>query len=758
MVHCNFKALVVCLLLALASSAEKDPNANDYLVTSASPIIQEELGLALLPSRLLAQSTESVFQSVFLKLTTPNQPDNVCNLTCSPNITEINEMLTPRDGCWIPKMVIVRSSIVDETTEKSVANCFLKCLMKGLCRQLSYDPKDGTCTLQTGDFYRTNDLDQALNSASARMECILENHGATKASLCKNENLLFDSVLHATLEEHNHLMDHLIQRFQDVKSAYDLTGSKIMGANRNKRSWDTFDFLGDIPIIGHFYNILKSPTENRKLKEHVLKLQNRFQQFAVLVEEDITTTRRFLDEILEKVDAGFSHIYKEIDGLKCDVASLSSLMIFQQAIKTHELKLEQLFYASRHGKLKTSIPQTLSLEDLTTVVSNNPNFADTLYHTNPEVLYRVGELYLVDVHKGEHQLLFHFLLAAPKLKMGSIFQTYQPIAVPITTDDSELCFEVNLPNTILIRDNKFYSADTTDCYVKHDVTFCQQDFEDLFSPSITHLPCLAEDTVQCPLTPVPCHTKMVFTKAGALIFSQKDILVMKRGQSTRLTVASSTHKFSYFLEWQYYTMIQSDHRIMYSLDNSLTIRNLTWTAPSTSYTFREYLAKTSRHLIAANISLLQEKIENTTVLVHADLSPNFLGLNISRKSFLDFSGVFSLITTLVSISAILILCCYKRFKKQSHILQLVMAILKDEKRLKRRLEGDTTTVKDLIQPSRQIFSNPEDIEPKETPDPEITSIDVPIKTDCTPAIPLNDVTQAIVHTNQTVKVDAYGSD
>ena len=260
-----------------------------------------------------------------------------------------------------------------------------------------------------------------------------------------------------------------------------------------------------------------------------------------MVKTDITTTRRYLNDILEVVESGFSQIYSEIHGLKCDIVLLSSLMIFEQALKTHEMKLEQLFYATRLGRLKTSIPQTLSLEDLKIVVDNNPNFVDSLYHSNPEVLYRVGELYLVDAQRNDNQLLFHFLLTAPKIKEGSIFQTYQPVTVPVTNVESTLCFEVKLPKTILIKENKFFSADTTDCYIQHDVMFCQQDFEDIFSPSIQHLPCLYEETTQCPITATECRTKMVFTKAGGLLFSQNDILVMKRGESTRLTFNNRQH-------------------------------------------------------------------------------------------------------------------------------------------------------------------------------------------------------------------------
>jgi hypothetical protein len=257
---------------------------------------------------------------------------------------------------------------------------------------------------------------------------------------------------------------------------------------------------------------------------------------------------------------------------------------------------------------------------------------------------------------------------------------------------------------------------------------------------------------------------MVFTKAGGLIFSLKDILAMKRGESSRLTVVSSTVKFSYFLEWQFYTMIQSDQRIMYSLDNALTIRNLTWTAPLMAYSFKEHLSKTSRHLVASNISLLREKIENTTVLANADHIPEYLGLNVSRKNFLDFTGLFSFITTLLTTLVIIIMCCYKRFKKQSRILQLVMATVKDEKHLKRQRKLDSRRFEN---PTSQASSNPHrqrstrKISQPNDSDSEIAPSPVKSVENIPPIAPSNDepkVSQANAPATHKVRVDAYGSD
>ena len=422
--------LTTCLLyLSIGSTlalAKEESTNHDYLVTSASPFILEELGLALLPQNILAQSTETVFQSVFLNLAVPKVPTQACVLPCSPNITLVTNMLNPSNDCWIYQLAVIEAGVLEILKEKTAADCFVTCLLNKRCGLIAYNYDDEICTIQTGKYYRANALDTNLGSYSTRMDCIIETQNVTKEELCENGNPLFDSLVKATLSNHKESVDHLLQKFEDVKKAYDLNLTTVY-QQQNKRSWSALDFLEDIPIVGHLYGILKSPSDNRKLKEHLHSLEWRFAQLASVTQEEMTNSREYINEILEVFEAGLKQIDEQMHGIKCDIASLSSVVIYQQTLKNFENKLKQLFSAPVHGTLKTSIPQVLSLEDLRTVTQNNPNFMDTLYKAQPEVLYRVGELYMVKAQSHHTHLMFHFLLTAPKLRSGSLFQTYYRI-------------------------------------------------------------------------------------------------------------------------------------------------------------------------------------------------------------------------------------------------------------------------------------------------------------------------------------------
>jgi hypothetical protein len=532
-----------------------------------------------------------------------------------------------------------------------------------------------------------NAIDTSSSFTTSKLECILENYSTTRAQLRGEKNELFDIILNSMKSQHGLLLDRYIQKYSDVKKGYDVNiATARPKTNVRKRAWSDFDFLEDIPIIGHFYEILKSPSENRKLKEHLQIFTAKFVQFSTHVKSEMISSRKFKDEILQIVDAGFEKIFKDIQGLKCDIASMALLTVFQQTLKIHKAKLDELFYATRHGKLTASLPQTLSLEDLNLILDRNPKFHDTLYVSHPEILYRVGNLYLMEVQETERFLLFHFLLTSPRLKPASLFKTYYPIQVPIATEDSQLCFKPEIPTTIIIQDNNLVAADITDCTITDDLILCQQDFGDTFSPNVKDIPCLNNEPSACSLKNVPCETTMLFTKAGALVFSKNAILGMKVGESTQLTVLNKDNQFSYFFSWANYKMIQSNQKVMYSLDNELVVKNLTWKTEQISVDFRKYIKLTANEQIATNISNLRTKIGNLTSLTNMDLTPDFLGMGVTRKDWMNFTSMFSFITTVISILVVIGVCCYNRVKKSNRAVKLIMETLQQDRKERRMIK------------------------------------------------------------------------
>ena len=188
------------------------------------------------------------------------------------------------------------------------------------------------------------------------------------------------------------------------------------------------------------------------MKQHLPALSD---QFAV--DQELQSSRTFRKILLRIIEAGFGRVYSDIAGLKCDVASLVALTVFQQTLRLYEAKLDSSFFSTRHGKLTSSLTQTLTLQDLRLIMTENPDFRGTVYEENPEILYRGGYLYLMDVQDRGDSLFFHFLSTAPKISNNSLYQTYYPVQVPITTSESPLCFKPEIPQTLLIKKGKIHT-------------------------------------------------------------------------------------------------------------------------------------------------------------------------------------------------------------------------------------------------------------------------------------------------------------
>ena len=398
---------------------------DEYIISAASPIIvKEDIGVALLPSNILAQSTENIFQSVFYKVSKPRNPTGVCQLECSPNLNQIQDMVNfdEENGCWGHKMHVFEASVLDLSRQATPANCLIQCLTHSRCKMISYDPETEKCWLQNALYYRLDAIDQATNSKSSLLQCLLDNKSVSRESLCKKNNSLFDEVLDSVVKNHNSEMESLIKKYEDVSQAYNLDLEKTKRIY--KRSWNDFDFLGNIPVIGHFYELLKSPSDNRRMKQHLNSLENRFTEFAGAVQEHAQSSRVFQNEILEIVEHSLNEIHEKILGIKCDITSLAILMKYQQDLQVYLNKLKELMFAPKHGKLQSSLPQTLKLEDLELIVQNNPNFEETLFMSHPEILYRVGDIYLMKLTEEYDSVLFYFLLVAPKLNTGSLHRIF----------------------------------------------------------------------------------------------------------------------------------------------------------------------------------------------------------------------------------------------------------------------------------------------------------------------------------------------
>ena len=218
-------------------------------------------------------------------------------------------------------------------------------------------------------------------------------------------------------------MDQIFQlyqnRFEDLKTAYQFNITDVKG--RQKRAWSDFDFIGDIPLVGWFYKIIRSPRDNAMLKEHLHQLQGTFDQFTQVTTRNLNNLRTFCQKVLKSIQTQNTHVSRAIKELKCDVASVGAMVAHQNILQVFQHKLQELFFATT---------QILRIEDLKTIASENKDFQQTIFAKHPEIFYRVGNLFLANVMNNKHFLVFDFIVVAPELKLENMHQTFEVTQVP----------------------------------------------------------------------------------------------------------------------------------------------------------------------------------------------------------------------------------------------------------------------------------------------------------------------------------------
>ena len=95
-----------------------------------------------------------------------------------------------------------------------------------------------------------------------------------------------------------------------------------------------------------------------------------------------------------------------------------------------------------------------------------------------------------------------------------------------------------------------------------------------------------------------------------------------------LTVVSEIGKYSYFFSWSHFSMIQTDRKVIYASDNTITIKTITWETPHEKISFDEYLRKRVNDEVDKNITKLKSDIQATKIIVAREYAPNYLGLGV----------------------------------------------------------------------------------------------------------------------------------
>ena len=646
------------------------------LTTEAPTIAVEQLGTALVPSSILASSSRNLYQSVFLKIDSHRSPHNSCPDRCGKEALK-------ESSCWTKTRYTVSYYYVNSLDKD---DCARFCLEAQDCEKVFFEVSKtveiwnedvkGTCRKVTNERKEEarSSIAQGLEATKSCLEAYIENLGCTS----KDEDT--HKVLVRAMElEHQRLMQTYYQKFKDIVQAYRFDPAKL----RVKRDLDSF--LDSIPIVSHLYGILKSPWENRKLKKHVKNLENRFLQFSSQVMNFTSQSRRFQNSVLEV----FRSVQMKFNQLKCDLANVASALVHQSIIREHQEELNKLLVALSQGTLEANVGQILDLSEIKLIISASDQLNETIYSDHPELLFRVGNMVLMNfTNEGDHYN-FHYVLVAPDLKKEAIYQIYEKVQVPITSNDKEdeQCMMVDIPQTLFKVGNDFVTVDISGCHKENAMILCVQDLTDPLGEGFQQVQCLNGNATACLMTSVPCQTTVKFTNGGALIFSQSQILGLPTEERTKLNLISSEDKKSYFFTWKDYSLIQTDRTVVHSIDDADRVISVQlWKQPEELVELQHQLSNWSQQFQMHDLKRLTEIVDETNQLVIDDIEPNFLGLgqDITKKLFLEYIAYISLAMTVLSLIIMLYIKCCRRRNTTLKATENLLSLFQDRRSIPNR--------------------------------------------------------------------------
>ena len=202
--------------------------------------------------------------------------------------------------------------------------------------------------------------------------------------------------------------------------------------------------------------------------------------------------------------------------LKCDLANIASALVHQSIIREHHEELNKLLVALSQGTLEANVGQILDLSEIKLIISASDQLNETIYSDHPELLFRVGNMVLMNFTNEGDQYNFHYVLVAPDLKKEAIYQIYEKVQVPITSNDKEdeQCMMVDIPQTLFKVGNDFITVDISGCHKENAMILCVQDLTDPLGERFQQVQCLNGNATSCLMTSVPCQTTVKFTNGG----------------------------------------------------------------------------------------------------------------------------------------------------------------------------------------------------------------------------------------------------
>ena len=221
-------------------------------------------------------------------------------------------------------------------------------------------------------------------------------------------------------------------------------------------------------------------------------------------------------------------------------------------------------------------PRMLNLDILEVIVSQNEILQSTIYKDDPNYLYSLAKISLVEVEKYLNYA--HFILSAPIVKTEYLKDLYKVSQVGAMIGKN-ICVYHKTPDYIYESNGQFYPIDLQNCRVHNNLYVCQTSSLD------NETSCIQENHNSCEILKQQCsdYYKFHMSGLGILVRNNKDDDTFATSvEGWTSSIKLGPHRTSY-LYWANISSLQIGQKRIFSPKTAhvpLIISNLTVDVPT----------------------------------------------------------------------------------------------------------------------------------------------------------------------------------
>lgn len=560
-------------------------------------IVQEKKGIVLQGTGVLAEDTNPLFISTFVKIKNPSLEENTCLGICELDHGDIVKRLTlekcdKKDDTTGRDDYAIQTLTFEGKTNKTEAKCFMACLKNSDCQHFGIKPQRDSnmtdCILRSQAAGRTSTY---LGAKEFDLNCMTRG----KQKFCK-ERLSDMSLL--LNKENTKFVNKSMEGF---KAMIATTGKK----KREKRYAGIV--LGGLGMVTSGFALF----ETYQLKQHIENLEFRFEEFREDVENFEKASIQFHENIIKIYRALETEMMEGFERVECNMRNLAYQMLVNRRLIEWKSYMDLISKDLITGQLVGSVSPRLFNETDVKMILEKTGLRDTIYSGDISLFYRLSKTWVSKITNDGEMYNIHIVISVPNVKNHKVYTMYKASSVGLINGTT--CTNIQLPEIVYKKGGEYYGlSDPDNCQTRGNIRLCLKKQDSQAITTMSKVKCLSGDHQSCELFVERCTTRTIQTTGGAMV------RVLGKLQAT---TNENPHQYVdildsagiKFLNYSKYLEISADNILIKAIQDPTIVKVLQLENPKE---WEGYLSDRYRHFKRVDMGELHKSLEQQKIALN----------------------------------------------------------------------------------------------------------------------------------------------